>query len=251
MIREIPQQAIIPVVIAFTGRNEMLMSLRARKKLATRKALIDASRRLIREKGYDATTLEEICEAANIHTTTFFSYFSSKEELAFAHLHDAVRGFEEGVKERPEGTDVLTFWWEYLYHFGMRDRAHESVMLSRIETPVLRNGYAKINKLFEEALAAALTEEAGNEPGTDLYAELLAATVMHAVVAASLWHRRIYGQDAPFPDTHAFARLLADRFPPRGEIEELKCEVLEAAGLPVDHPERDGEDDVAAPDPGN
>jgi len=212
------------------------MSLRAKKKLATRKALIDASRRLIREKGYDGATLEDICQQANIHVTTFFSYFASKEELAFAHLHDAVRGFVEGVRERPEGTDVLTYWWDYLYHFGTRDRAHESVMLSRIDTPVLRQGYATINRLFEEALAAALTEEAGNEPGTDLYAELLASTIMNSVVAASQWHRRNYGQDAAFPDTHAFARMLAERFPPREAIEEVKKKVLKAAKLPLSPP---------------
>lgn len=224
------------------------MSLRARKKLATRAALIEASRRLIRDKGYDGATLEEICDAANIHVSTFFSYFSSKEELAFAHLHDAVRGFVEGVRERPAGTDVLTYWWDYLYHFGVRDRAHESVMLSRIDTPALRQGYATINKLFEEALAAALTEEAGREPGTDLYAELFASTVMNGVVAASLWHRRAYGQEAAFPDTHAFARLLADRFPPREEIEALKKKVLKAAKLPLNPPRPPVKEVTAAPD---
>lgn len=222
------------------------MSLRARKKLATRQALIDASRRLIREKGYEGTTLEEICQAANIHVTTFFSYFSGKEELAFAHLHDAVRGFVEGVRTRPAGTDVLTYWWEYLYHFGTRDRAQESVMMSRIDTPALRQGYATINKLFEEALAIALTEEAGKEPGTDIYAELLASTVMNAVVAASQWHRRTYGQDAAFPDTHAFARMLADQFPPREDVEALKKIVLKRAKLPLKPPRRSSEENEAA-----
>lgn len=219
------------------------MSLRERKKLATRKALIDASRRLIRERGYDGATLEDICQAANIHVTTFFSYFASKEELAFAHLHDAVREFVEGVRERPDGMDVLTYWWDYLYHFGTNDRAHESVMMSRIETPALRQGYATINRMFEEALAAALTEEAGNEPGTDLYAELFASTVMGAVVVASQWHRKLYGQDAAFPDTHAFARMLADRFPPRGDVEALKKDVLGAVGLPFEPPLRPQDDE--------
>lgn len=209
------------------------MSLRERKKLATRKALIEASRRLIREKGYDGATLEEICRAANIHVTTFFSYFPNKEELAFAHLHDAVRGFVEGVQQRPEGVDVLSYWWDYLYQFGTVDRAHESVLMSRVDNAALRQGYATINRLFEEALAAALTEEAGKEPGTDLYAELLASTIMGAVVVASQWHRRIYGQDAAFPDTHAFARMLAERFPPRTEITDLTKEVLKAVKLPL------------------
>jgi len=36
---------------------------------------------LIKEKGYDSVTLNDICTAANISKTTFYHYFKSKEDL--------------------------------------------------------------------------------------------------------------------------------------------------------------------------
>jgi AcrR family transcriptional regulator len=59
-------------------------SLRERKKARTRRALIDAATHLFDKKGYDETTVAEITAAADISTRTFFSYFSSKEEVLFA-----------------------------------------------------------------------------------------------------------------------------------------------------------------------
>jgi AcrR family transcriptional regulator len=57
------------------------LSRRERKKQETRQALLHAALSLFREKGYDATTVEEITEQADVAKGTFFNYFSSKEAL--------------------------------------------------------------------------------------------------------------------------------------------------------------------------
>jgi len=57
------------------------LSRRERKKLETRQALSEAALALFREKGYRATTVEEITERADVAKGTFFNYFSSKEML--------------------------------------------------------------------------------------------------------------------------------------------------------------------------
>jgi TetR/AcrR family transcriptional repressor of nem operon len=46
--------------------------------------LLDASLRVIRSKGYSATTVDDICGAAGVTKGSFFHHFSSKEELALA-----------------------------------------------------------------------------------------------------------------------------------------------------------------------
>src|SRR5258708_34941338 len=58
------------------------LPLRERKKLRTRRALADAARRMFTEKGFDATTLEEIPEEAEVSKSTFFRAFPAKEAAA-------------------------------------------------------------------------------------------------------------------------------------------------------------------------
>ena len=57
------------------------MSLRARKKRETRRRVIAAAKSLLKEKGYESTTVEDIAEKAQISRMTFFNYFSGKEKL--------------------------------------------------------------------------------------------------------------------------------------------------------------------------
>jgi AcrR family transcriptional regulator len=53
---------------------------RARKKAATKLADQEQALRLFIEKGYDATTVDEIAAAAGVSHMTFFRYFPRKEE---------------------------------------------------------------------------------------------------------------------------------------------------------------------------
>jgi AcrR family transcriptional regulator len=206
------------------------MSLRARKKLATRTALIATARRLFAEKGYENTTLEEICEEVQIHVTTFFSYFESKEELAFARTLEMLDSFHRHMEERPDGSDVMTVWWKFLYDFGLRARGEEHAIMVRLEnTPALRNRYANIVRQYEEGLARALALEAGVDPVKDLYSQLLAATLISTIVAGARWHTSNFGVDAEEADTAVFAKQILSRFPSRAEIEKEQKRIAKSA----------------------
>src|SRR5215470_17221281 len=58
------------------------LPLRERKKLRTRRALAGAALCLFTEKGFDATTLEDLAEEAEVSRSTFFRFFPAKEAAA-------------------------------------------------------------------------------------------------------------------------------------------------------------------------
>ncbi|WP_328321785.1 TetR/AcrR family transcriptional regulator [Streptomyces sp. NBC_00388] len=75
--------------------------LRERKKQRTREALLRVALELFTTKGYEQTTIDEIADAVEVSQRTFFRYFASKEEAAFA-VHDLVESqFFTALESRP------------------------------------------------------------------------------------------------------------------------------------------------------
>lgn len=58
------------------------MATLARESAKTK--LLDAAMGVIRQKGYEATTVDDICAEAEVSKGAFFHHFASKEELAVA-----------------------------------------------------------------------------------------------------------------------------------------------------------------------
>lgn len=51
---------------------------------SSRDRILDAALRVIRSKGYNDTTIEDLCAAAGVTKGSFFHHFKSKEDLALA-----------------------------------------------------------------------------------------------------------------------------------------------------------------------
>lgn len=80
--------------------------LRERKKARTRAELQRHALRLFRDRGYAATTVDDIAAAAEVSRSTFFRYYPSKEAVVF--LFDAVDPLIfEAVAAQPPGTPLL------------------------------------------------------------------------------------------------------------------------------------------------
>jgi len=65
------------------GRNE-------RRKARTRSALLAAGQRLFGEQGFDATTVAEIAEDADVAIGSFYNYFDTKDELLAELLQETL-----------------------------------------------------------------------------------------------------------------------------------------------------------------
>ncbi len=62
-----------------------------RRVARTRTMLQKAHLSLILEKGYEATTVEDICEAANVGRSTFYAHYTSKDDLRRSGLENLRR----------------------------------------------------------------------------------------------------------------------------------------------------------------
>lgn len=79
------------------------MSLRERKRVRTRQALIDAAAELFEQRGYDGTTIADIAAAAEVSTRTYFSYFATKEDVLFPEADARVQAALTAIDERRPG----------------------------------------------------------------------------------------------------------------------------------------------------
>src|SRR6266480_6094953 len=178
--------------------------LRERKKLRTRQALAQAALQLCLQRGFDAVTVAEIADAAEVSVTTLFSYFASKEALLFDLEPQIAAELAAVVRDRPAGQDVLEAVRTYLLTLppwdpAMRTQYQQFSALVQ-NTPALSSYWQQMWMTHADTLAKAIAAEDGlDEP--DLRSRAIAKFV---VVAAMLAERE---RDPSGALTHAFDLL--------------------------------------------
>jgi AcrR family transcriptional regulator len=111
-------------------------SLRERKKARTRAELQRHALRLFAERGYEATTVEDIAGAAEVARSTFFRYFATKEDVVLFDDVDPL--FEEALAAVPAGTPLLVAVIEAIRatfaELDEQKRAHEELRMRLART---------------------------------------------------------------------------------------------------------------------
>lgn len=147
-----------------TAATEAGLGLRARNKLRTRQAIRQAAYRLIEQRGYDNTTIEQIAAAAEVSPSTVFRYFSTKEHIIVTD--DFAAPIIELLKVRPPDEPPLVALREALAA-SMRSVSEEfeadyrrRLALAR-EVPALRRHMYEAQGTLVEALSDALAKRGG------------------------------------------------------------------------------------------
>ncbi|GAB7030988.1 TetR family transcriptional regulator [Streptomyces sp. NPDC021749] len=81
----------------------MAEGLRERKKRQTRQYISDMATGLFLERGFDAVTIAEIAEAADVSVNTVYNYFPAKEDLFFDRGKEVVDRLSRFVRGRRAG----------------------------------------------------------------------------------------------------------------------------------------------------
>jgi AcrR family transcriptional regulator len=158
------------------------MGLRETKKEQTREALAAAAARLFTERGYEATTVEDIAAAAEVSPRTFFRYYPAKEDVVGEIFRAA--GFDNYVDARPVGEPVaesLRAAAFTLLRMCADNPAPSLAVLRMIATrPELRTRFTEVQWERFDALTRLVTVRLG--PATDpLLARLLAGWTLATV----------------------------------------------------------------------
>jgi AcrR family transcriptional regulator len=167
-----------------TAETRVRSGLRERTKARTRQELIDAAFTLFAERGFEACTVDEIAEAADVSPRTFFRYFPVKEDVALARLEDESALIVEHLARRPASESPLTALREALREPLDRLKGEQQLcgimkMVESCPSLVARQMALRADK--EERLAVVLAARMGVDAAADPRPRLIATTFMAAV----------------------------------------------------------------------
>ncbi|MEV4312249.1 TetR family transcriptional regulator [Actinocrispum sp. NPDC049592] len=137
---------------------------RDRRKRLTRTAIGEHGWRLFAAHGFDAVTIAQIADAADVAVGTVFNYFPSKEAILFDRAGDLIEDMAATVRERPPGVGVVAAfrdWHDRAIGFltspdaGERTRRMLEIVAA---SPALRAHEREIDQRYRQTLAAVLDE---------------------------------------------------------------------------------------------
>ena len=156
---------------------------REQKRLDTRAALHEAAITLFASKGYEHTTVDDLCREADVSLRTFFRYFESKDDVLFAREMD-IAPFLDAIRSvEPRVAPLDAFRRAYLAQprLDAADAA-QAVLFHRAmgSSAVLQGQYVAGMEYFRSEVASALAARQGRSVTTE--EDVLAATIGQATL---------------------------------------------------------------------
>ena len=162
--------------------------LRERKKAKTRAAIREHALRLFRERGYAATTVEQIAEAAEVSPATFYRYFPTKEDVVLQDDLDVVT--LEVLDELPPGLAPVAALRAAvalsLSRFTAADKQRfaETTALTMTVPEIRARALDEFTRTLD-IFAGALAKRSGRDPG-DVAVRALAGAIFGVITAMTL-----------------------------------------------------------------
>jgi AcrR family transcriptional regulator len=225
--------------------GESRVSLRERKKLATRRSLRRVALDLVAERGFIHVTVEDIAEAAEVSPRTFFNYFPSKEAALFGANPERVAALRERLVHEAPGQTALEALRvvmvgearalaEELDELGGDPAFWLKRMKAAHVDPHLRAAQAAHLAMVERVVTDALAERLGADPEHDPYPVLLAGAAVGVMRATMTFWASSGGAMALDQLTDAAYQALADGLPEHGGLRRL----IEEAASPGSQQQR-------------
>lgn len=186
--------------------------LRERKKRQTLRRISDAAIGLFVARGFDAVTITEVAEAADVSVNTVYNYFPTKEDLVLPPEEASPRRLADIVAKRDPGQSAARAVLANLrQEIHGRERTvgltpgFGRVLAMILATPALAARLGDLAGQMVDELATLLADETGAPTG-DPVPRLVASQIgwFHSLVFAEIGARTVAGER---PDAIAEAVL--------------------------------------------
>ena len=146
---------------------------------------------MFHKRGFEATTIEDICIAVPISKRTFFRYFPDKEALVFPNRDMRLLRFSEVLSATPKSEQPFDTFRRVTRLFAAEYMEHREQLLAQqplvASSPALLAREREIDHDWEQAIADAFARRFPPGPASRRRAEVLAGAMM-GVVRASVRH---------------------------------------------------------------
>lgn len=133
-----------------------------RRVLRTRRTLRDALIALLYERGWDAVSVQDICDRADVGRSTFYTHFADKEELLVAGFEDLRKTIRAQLGPMKEPSEPLQFARGIIEHAHENRRLFRALVGKRSGQVVLKRFRELVVELVREDLSRA------SAPGTTM-----------------------------------------------------------------------------------
>jgi AcrR family transcriptional regulator len=186
------------------------VGLRERKRRRTRETIVRVALELFAQRGYRATTLTQIAEAAEIAPSTLHGYFASKEDIVFSSHDDLRDSVLARILNRShdESLSQAMLAWTSETKPEIVGDDDEALFRRRRATIASEESLRAAERLrlaeLEDAFTEAFAQDLGETPA-DLRARLMASLATHGLNAIwQWWQPRLTDQRL---DLHELAML--------------------------------------------
>lgn len=163
---------------------------RARARKAVRAEVATVVADLMLARGYDATTVDDICAAASISRSTFFRYFPTKEDALFGGLANSGEELLAALGARPSHETAWTAMRRALdplmAQHDVGNERFRAITRLIVTTPALATRHREKNARWHELLRPEIARRLGTDPTdtADPRAGALIAAALGCVEAA-------------------------------------------------------------------
>ncbi|GBD89189.1 putative HTH-type transcriptional regulator YxaF [bacterium BMS3Abin03] len=181
--------------------DEKNLSRKERERIFRRKEIMDAAVRFFAQKGFSATTLDEIALASEFGKGTLYNYFSGKEEIYTAIVEEVSATLEEIVKSAIQETstpiDFIELYTRKLFNYCLnncfdfilyvREVAHFTTDIYITDRNMIVSRHERVKNLIVERLKEGMVsktlKKADPEKLSTLYEHLVFPYILFLITA--------------------------------------------------------------------